>query len=97
MELAKIYNHKLNTDFHFVGHSLGAHIAGQASRYLQYVGIKVRRVTGLDPAYPCFENTSAILRLCKDDAEFVDVYHSNSGPENKGNMGIYDMIGNYLS
>lgn len=55
----------------------------------------MRRVTALDPAYPCFENESASLRLHKSDAKFVDVYHTNSEPgKNKGNLGIHDIIGN---
>lgn len=52
-------------------------------------------MTGFDPAYPCFEDASASLRLRKSDAPFVDVYHTNSeAGENKGNFGIYDLIGN---
>lgn len=83
-------------NFHIIGHSLGAHIAGQTARLLkEESGISVARITALDPAFPCFENTSATLRLRKSDAQFVDVIHTNSGQgKNKGNLGIYDKIGN---
>lgn len=89
---------KLYTNFHFVGHSLGAHIAGQTARLLKEKhGILAKRVTGLDPAYPCFKNESAYWRLRKSDAEFVDVIHTSSGPEeNGGYLGIYDLMGNFL-
>lgn len=84
----------LINDFHIVGHGLGAHIAGQIGRFLKTKEVLVQRITALDPAYPCFENTSASLRLRKSDANFVDVYHTNSEPgKNKGNLGIHDMIG----
>lgn len=82
-------------NLHFVGHSLGAHIAGQAARLLKKNGITVQRISALDPAFPCFEDNSAELRLRKTDAVFVDVIHTNSEPgENKGNLGIYDVMGN---
>lgn len=82
--------------FHLVGHSLGAHIAGQTARLLKKDGITVQRVTGLDPAHPCFENETASLRLRKSDAEFVDVIHTNSDQgDNRGNFGSYNLMGNY--
>ncbi len=57
---------------HCIGHSLGAHICG-------YVGkeIKLKRISGLDPAGPMFGQKSS-ERLDKTDAEFVDVIHSDS-------------------
>ncbi|VVC88677.1 unnamed protein product [Leptidea sinapis] len=54
-------------DFHFVGHSLGAHIAAYVSYHLG----RVARVTGLDPAQPCFNNSTSVERLDKTDADFV--------------------------
>lgn len=82
------------SDFHFIGHSLGAHIAGQTARRLQRFGVGVERVTGLDPAYPCFETSSASLRLRSSDANFVDVIHTDSQYlDNAGHYGIYDRLG----
>lgn len=92
--LFKEHGNKLNTNFHFVGHSLGAHVAGQAARLLKNDTVLVNRVTGLDPAYPCFEYESATYRLKKTDAQFVDVIHTNSAIEPyEGNLGIYDLMG----
>ncbi|XP_067393346.1 pancreatic lipase-related protein 2-like, partial [Emydura macquarii macquarii] len=60
---------------HFIGHSLGAHAAGEAGRRKPGIG----RITGLDPAGPLFHNTPVMIRLDPSDAEFVDVIHSNAG------------------
>ncbi|KAJ8675496.1 hypothetical protein QAD02_011282 [Eretmocerus hayati] len=76
---------------HFVGHSLGAHIAGQAARNIQ--STKVHRVTGLDPAGPCFEGVNTVLKLRKTDAQFVDVIHTNCDPKRRNNFGIAEAIG----
>lgn len=48
--------------FHFIGHSLGAHISGysvsQANKLEQkLLPTKARRITALDPAGPCFSNS----------------------------------------
>ncbi|XP_072935712.1 pancreatic triacylglycerol lipase-like [Epargyreus clarus] len=60
-------------DFHFVGHSLGAHISSYVSLHLG----RVARITGLDPAQPCFRTTDRTERLDETDADFVDVIHTN--------------------
>ncbi|KAI5646022.1 lipase domain-containing protein [Phthorimaea operculella] len=65
-------------DFHLLGISLGAHIAGWAGKYFQhYKGRRLGRITGLDPAGPCFSYAYSELRLDKTDAMYVDVIHSN--------------------
>uniref|UniRef100_A0A8C8SGV1 Triacylglycerol lipase n=1 Tax=Pelusios castaneus TaxID=367368 RepID=A0A8C8SGV1_9SAUR len=61
---------------HFIGHSLGAHAAGETGR--RRPGIA--RITGLDPAQPYFQNTPIEVRLDKTDAEFVDIIHTDSAP-----------------
>ncbi|CAB0029931.1 unnamed protein product [Trichogramma brassicae] len=40
---------------------------------------RVKRITGLDPAQPCFKGVHLSLRLDKEDAEFVDVIHTQTG------------------
>ncbi|GAB5578811.1 pancreatic lipase-related protein 2 [Prionailurus iriomotensis] len=64
-------------DVHLIGHSLGAHAAAEAGRRL---GGRVGRITGLDPAEPCFQGTPEEVRLDPSDAMFVDVIHTDSAP-----------------
>ncbi|XP_018431050.1 PREDICTED: pancreatic lipase-related protein 2-like, partial [Nanorana parkeri] len=59
---------------HIIGHSLGAHIAGEAGR--RFPGI--RRVTALDPARPYFDGVDNEVRLDSSDAGFVDVIHTDT-------------------
>lgn len=75
---------------HFVqGHSLGAHIVGSAGRNLNYKTDKLLpRITGLDPANPCFNQGENLTGLARGDAEFVDIIHSNPGA-----LGKRDAIG----
>ncbi|XP_013804134.1 inactive pancreatic lipase-related protein 1-like [Apteryx mantelli] len=61
---------------HIIGHSLGAHVAGEAGRRRPGIG----RITGLDPAQPYFQGTPIEVRLDKSDANFVDVIHTDSAP-----------------
>ncbi|XP_077114024.1 pancreatic lipase-related protein 2-like isoform X1 [Ranitomeya variabilis] len=62
------------SNVHIIGHSLGAHAAGEAGRRLP----GIRRITGLDPARPWFENTPEDVRLDPSDADFVDVIHTDT-------------------
>ncbi|KYN00822.1 Pancreatic triacylglycerol lipase [Cyphomyrmex costatus] len=65
-------------DVHFIGHSLGAHVAGNAGGAT--TSGKLSRVTGLDPALPGFHIlASEKTRLDPTDAVFVDVIHSCGG------------------
>ncbi|XP_033170116.1 phospholipase A1 2 [Drosophila mauritiana] len=77
---------RLNTSyvtkqFHLVGHSLGAQIAGSAGRnYRRLSGGQIlKRITGLDPANPCFYDGNELEGLRSGDARFVDIIHTNPG------------------
>ncbi|CAG2197168.1 Lipase member I,Lipase member H-A,Pancreatic triacylglycerol lipase,Lipase member H,Inactive pancreatic lipase-related protein 1,Lipase member H-B,Pancreatic lipase-related protein 2 [Mytilus edulis] len=59
---------------HLVGHSLGAHICGYAGAI---VGGRIAKITGLDPAGPCFELKDPVTRLDTSDAHYVEVIHTN--------------------
>ncbi|XP_061723853.1 phospholipase A1-like [Cydia pomonella] len=67
-------------DIHIIGHSLGAHISGFTGKtFANLTGYKVGRITGLDPAGPCFSHVELELRLKATDAEYVDVIHTDDG------------------
>nr|XP_046258815.1 inactive pancreatic lipase-related protein 1-like isoform X2 [Scatophagus argus] len=59
--------------FHIIGHSLGAHAAGDAGSRIP----GLTRITGLDPAEPYFQDTDVSVRLDTSDATFVDVIHTD--------------------
>lgn len=77
--LANLENFGANAeDFHLLGFSLGAHIAGWAGKYFHtYKGRRIGRITGMDPAGPCFTYAYSDQRLDKTDADYVDVIHTN--------------------
>ncbi|KAJ8723287.1 hypothetical protein PYW08_003199 [Mythimna loreyi] len=77
--LANLEHYGANAeDFHLLGISLGAHVAGWAGKYFQqYKAHSLGRITGLDPAGPCFSYAYSGQRLDKSDAAYVDVLHSN--------------------
>jgi hypothetical protein len=58
-----------------IGHSLGAHIAGNVGKFFNGT---IGRITGLDPAGPLFQTTSEDA-LSSDNALFVDSIHTSSG------------------
>ncbi|XP_075972713.1 lipase member H-A-like [Anticarsia gemmatalis] len=61
-----------------VGASLGSHIASHAAvEYRRLTGQRPARITGLDPAGPCFRNVPPTARLHADAAQRVDVLHTN--------------------
>lgn len=62
------------------GHSLGAHIVGMTGRHFTKITArKLPRITGLDPAKPCFINDAKLIGLHSGDGLFVDVIHSDAG------------------
>ncbi|XP_026333738.1 lipoprotein lipase-like [Hyposmocoma kahamanoa] len=65
-------------DLELSGLSLGAHIVGFAAKHFYAVtGKKPSRITGLDPAGPCFRSLPPEMRLSASDAERVAVIHTN--------------------
>lgn len=60
-------------DFHLIGYSLGAHIAGYAGNIVKGIG----RISGLDPASFYFRDAEKSVKLDANDAEFVDVIHTD--------------------
>ncbi|KAL0126495.1 hypothetical protein PUN28_005094 [Cardiocondyla obscurior] len=80
---------------HLIGHSLGAHICGFAAKELKKRHNKwtVQRITGLDPAQPCFKNADRSVHLHKSDAPFVDVIHTNGRFLTSLGLGLPEAIG----
>lgn len=65
---------------HLVGHSLGAHVAGHAGKWLKYrYNLTPNRITGLDAAWPMFEGQNPSVRLDSTDAQLVDGIHTTYG------------------
>lgn len=64
---------------HLIGHSLGAQICGAAGRNFKQLTVTLilSRITGLDPANPCFNNGEVLSGLFRGDALFVDVIHTS--------------------
>jgi hypothetical protein len=63
---------------HFIGHSLGSHVGGFTGFYMK--PDKMGRISGLDPAAPGFcLLQDQTRRLTLEDAEFVDIIHSDGG------------------
>ncbi|KAI9557515.1 hypothetical protein GHT06_017343 [Daphnia sinensis] len=65
------------SNFHLMGHSLGAHVVGGAGAAVT-LG-RIPRITGLDPAGPFFSLNDTDTRLDLTDGDFVDVIHTNGG------------------
>jgi len=77
-----------------VGHSLGAHVVGFLAKEVTALGLgKLRRLTGLDPAFPFFELAGPDGRVDKSDADFVQIIHTNSGFLWEGCLSIKAPIG----
>ncbi|KAF4083145.1 hypothetical protein AMELA_G00136590 [Ameiurus melas] len=75
---------------HLLGYSLGAHVAGIAGLLTKN---KVSRITGMDPAGPSFEYADAQSTLSPDDAQFVDVLHTNTRGSPDRSIGIQRPVG----
>lgn len=69
-------------NFHLVGHSLGAHVAGHAGRNMQLLSNHryiLPRISCLDPAGPnWYDDGDSYEPVVKNDALFVDVIHTDA-------------------
>ncbi|KAJ3625097.1 hypothetical protein MTP99_018662 [Tenebrio molitor] len=63
---------------HLVGFSLGSHIAGFAGKRLRR-GLRIPRITALDPAFPEYSLRDPSRRLTRTDADYIDVIHTDAG------------------
>lgn len=69
------------SDIHVIGFSLGAHVPAYSAMALR--PYKIPRITGLDPAMPLFITVSKDEKLDPEDADFVDVFHTNAFVQGK--------------
>ncbi|XP_058462346.1 pancreatic triacylglycerol lipase-like [Malaya genurostris] len=70
------FMHRMSINYdqlHVVGHSLGAHVAGNVGKYF---GGRLARITALDPAGPLFVSHS-VDAVGSSDALFVDAIHTD--------------------
>nr|AOH73341.1 lipase 12 [Lygus lineolaris] len=82
---------------HIIGHSLGAHVSGLAG--VRIKAGKPKRVTGLDPARPTFDNKDT-EKISKNSGDFVDIVHSCANrlglSERLGHLDFYPNRGEAL-
>lgn len=87
-------NMKNLDNVHMLGHSLGSHLSGYAGDKLQkQFGLKLGRITAMDPAEPLFTDAETVVRLDRNDAKFVDVVHTDTVPITRGGLGMPGAIG----
>ncbi|CAH2037119.1 unnamed protein product, partial [Iphiclides podalirius] len=79
--LADIHNKGFPSNkIHCIGHSLGAQMLGYAGTvYTSITSQKIWRITGIDPAGPCFSNSFIEDQIRSGVANYVEVYHCNGG------------------
>lgn len=66
-------------NMHFIGYSVGAHIAGLVANYLKPSEGKLGRITALDPTIFFHAASNNSRDLDPSDAHFVDVLHTGAG------------------
>ncbi|KAG4070813.1 hypothetical protein HA402_011039 [Bradysia odoriphaga] len=72
---------------HVVGHSLGAHVAGFAGKYMAANrSITLQHISALDPVGVFIESYECRRRLCRTDATFVETFHTSN------TLGMYKPI-----
>lgn len=79
--LAELKNGGVSSkNIHCVGHSLGGQMLGHTgSSFYNITGEKIARITALDPAGPCYTKNFINEQVRSGVAEYVEVYHCNSG------------------
>ena len=91
------------TDSYCIGHSLGAQLCGFFGKILKEMttlkggNYALKRIIGLDPAGPIFDDPlqNSMLRLGKDDADIVEIIHTNA--ETKGYTGPLGDLDFYIN
>ncbi|XP_037047943.1 endothelial lipase-like [Bradysia coprophila] len=88
------------TNWHLLGHSLGAHLSGIVGKRIKMLSngsVILPRISGLDPAGPGFYGLSlGTQRISKNDAVFVDIIHTDAGVLGADvNTGTVDFWPNY--
>lgn len=78
-----LVSQNINSNTTLIGHSLGAHVVGEAGEYLAQNGLNVNTIIGLDPAGPSFEDVWPFTvdtgdRLDPSDADRVVALHTSS-------------------
>jgi pancreatic triacylglycerol lipase len=71
-------------NLHIVGHSLGAQLGSQVGQGIirdTNGAKKLKRLTGLDPAFPGFYPNTFTKAISSNDAEFVDIIYTDSSPQ----------------
>ena len=58
----------METSYHCVGHSLGSHTCGFAGKNLARLGLRMSRISALDPAGPLFLKQSLRGNVSQDTA-----------------------------
>ncbi|XP_063709625.1 lipase member H-like [Culicoides brevitarsis] len=82
------------SDFYLIGHSLGAHLAGIVGKNMKQG--KIAAIYGLDPAAPLFSIDNPDKRLDKNDAEYVEIIHTDGGLQGmREPMGTADFYPNW--
>lgn len=69
------------TNLHLIGFSIGAHFCGFMSKTISSLSSGTQvigRITGLDPALPGYSVALPSERLNSEDAQMVDIVHSDS-------------------
>ncbi|XP_077987947.1 uncharacterized protein LOC144442461 [Glandiceps talaboti] len=94
-------------DVHLIGHSLGAQISGMVGKWARKLNCdgspcRITRVTALDPARPNFLVSSGDKRrvpgpfcVSRDDADFVDVIHTDANENDDHTGGTFPQLGIY--